>query len=385
MLAEERLIRYCAQTDINSDIRENIREAIKPGLNWDYFFKRAASEKILSLVYVSLRGIDDIKHKVPEDIQRRLKASYYIIAGRNILLYERLNKLLNLFNRSGIEVIVLKGMDLAKRVYSDIALRPIYDIDILIRKEDFSLVETKLREIGYNNSAAYPEDFRKNNMMVDVHWELLNVTRVKSRKKTYQMDINEAWNSSLPIEIDGEKTRVLSPECCLMQLCLHLSLHHGLEGMIWFVDIIRFVEHYKDKINWNRFTDKCIEFKICRPVYHVFFCIKKMFAKELLPEDVLNILKPERRGFLERKVINSIISGSYPDNIRFYFNFLYIDGLLNKLTFLREIALPPLKVFTLRYQAYSYGKIVMAYFSHFKSIFSSMAKLTQKFFSLHKS
>jgi hypothetical protein len=126
-------------------------------------------------VHKRLSEISSLSSIAPEVVRRRLQSSYYSIAAYNTLLYDKLNNILSCFEQAKIGVILLKGMALINTIYPDIALRPMYDIDLLIHKHDFSLVEDKLKELGYMNSSAYPEDFYKDNMMVDIHWELRSI------------------------------------------------------------------------------------------------------------------------------------------------------------------------------------------------------------------
>jgi len=377
MLDEDRLICYCARIDIDQNITEKIKEILSPNLNWAYFFDRARTKGVISLVYKSLSEIDYAKSMLPEVTWGRLESCYYTIATRNTLLYERLNYILDSFNQANIEVIILKGMDLVQTVYADIALRAMYDIDILIHREDFPLVEERLKRLGYMNSSSYPEDFHKDNMMVDVHWDLMNITRVKSRSKSYCIDIDEVWRSSRFIEINGRRVRILSPEHCLIDLCLHLTLHHGLSGLIWFVDIARLIEYYKNEIDWNRFLDESLKYKIYKPIFYTLCYVREVLGQGI-PQSVLNRLKPEKQNFLERKIFDLILSGVSLENIRFFFSLSAMQSLPDRLTFLREIALPSPKVLSARYDIPSARYIPRGYVIHFRSIASSVFKLLQK-------
>jgi len=377
MLAEDRLIRNLLQADINQSVSRKVKEALSPDLNWAYFFGRARSEGLLPLAYKGLAGIDYADSVVPEDIRERLHSSYYTIAARNALLYEKLNNILDSFNRMNIEAILLKGIALARTVYSDIALRPMYDIDLLIHKQDFSLVKEKLNELGYVNYPAYPEDFYNQNMMVDVHCDLTNVTRVKSRNRSYNLNIDQAWESSRLIEIEGQRVRILSPEYFLIDLCLHLTLHHGLSGLIWFVDIDRLIKYYKNEIDWRRFVDTCLRYKIYQPVYYVLSYVKEILGRQI-PHSVLDELKPKRQNWLEKKVFNSILSGATLENIRFFFTLSMIELPLDRLMFLREIAFPSPRVLSAKYGISPDEPIARGYLTHFKTILSSSLKLLQK-------
>jgi len=377
MLVEDQSIRYCARIDIEDNIGQKIKAILSPDLNWAYFLERARQEGIVSLAYKALSEIDYAKSIVPQDIWARLERCYYTVAARNTLLFEKMNNILNSLNQANIEVIILKGMDLVQTIYPDIALRPMYDIDILIYKRDFSLVEDKLRELGYINSPSYPEDFHKDNMMVDVHWDLMNITRVRSRNQAYQIDIDEIWKSSRLKEMDGQRVRILSPEHCLMDLCLHLTLHHGLSGLIWFVDITRLIEHYKSEIDWNKFIEDSLRYKIYKPIFYVLSYVKEVLGQDV-PEFVLDGLRPKGQGSLERRIFNLILSGASLENIRFFFTLSSIENLFDRLRFLREIAIPSPRVLSARYNITHAKYIPQCYILHFKSIFFSTSKLLKK-------
>lgn len=373
MLTEDKLIHYCAGLDSTQEISE----ILQPHLNWDYILKRVKNEGLMPLVYSRLSAINGAKSLIPEDSWEKLKSSYYTVAMRNIALSARLEKILDVFNQAGVEVILLKGMALVHTIYPNMALRPMYDIDILIHKNDFSQAKEKLEGLGYFNSAYYPEDFHHDGMMVDVHWEFLNTTRVRSRGKSYAIDLEQAWISALPVEINGCKAKVLSPEYALMELCLHLAFHHGLKGLLWFSDIARLIEHYKEEIDWQEFIEKCAEYKIARPVYYVLLCVQQVLGQQV-PQFVLEALKPKRENFLERKFFNLIASGADIENARFLFTLLCIDNLLGRLAFLREIILLSPGVISGRYRVSSIGQIPGAYLTHFKAILLSALKLLRR-------
>jgi hypothetical protein len=157
-------------------------------------------------------------------------------------------------------------------------------------------------------------------------------------------------------------------------------LHHGLSGLIWFVDIARLIEYYKNEIDWNRLVDDCLRYKIYKPVYYVFSYVKEILGQEI-PKFVLDGLKPKRQNLLERKVFDSILSGAALENIRFFFTLSMIEQPLDRLMFLREIALPSPKVLCAKYGISPGGSIAQGYLIHFKTILSSALKLMQKFSS----
>jgi len=189
--------------------------------------------------------------------------------------------------------------------------------------------------------------------------------------------MDEAWRNSMPIEINGEKARILSPEYCLMDLCLHLTLHHGLQGLMWFVDIARLVEHYRNEIDWGMFIKKTFEYKVYKPVYYVLSYVRRILGQDI-PQFVLDELRPKRQNFLERKIFDLVMAGEALENIRFFFTLLVIENFPDRIAFLREISLPSPRMLSARYNISSAVCIPQHYFIHFKNILSSVFKLFKK-------
>jgi hypothetical protein len=346
-------------------------------LDWEYIFSRGKKEGVLPLVYQALVDADIYKAKVNDKILQRLQSHYYAVASRNLILQERLSVVLNTFNKNGLEVIVVKGIALIEDIYTNIALRPIFDIDILIRKKEFALAQRLLRDSGYVNSAHYPEDFYKDSIMVDVHWGLINTTRIKSRQRVHQIDMQDVWRDSLPFEIKGQKARRLSPEHTLMQLCLHLALHHGLQGLIWFADISRLIGYYEKNLNWQSFIENSIKYRITKPVYYTLRLVKDITGEDI-PDFVFTGLKPYRQSFWEKKIFNIILSGRPLKEVRFFFTLASLEGLSNKLTFLREILLPSPSVLSARYSLNNNAFLPRYYALHLSSFLSSLLQLVSK-------
>ena len=192
MSIEDRIIFHCVGLNIDENTSEKIREILSQDIKWAYFFERAKSEGVLSLVYENLSKIDNTQLSVPADIWERLKNSYYTTAGRNILICQKLNTILTAFNQAGVKVILLKGIALIHTIYPNTALRPMHDIDILIKKEDLIKANEVLNSLGY----LYPRNYKNfvenlhlssintlnymgensSNFFVHVHWHLINAT-----------------------------------------------------------------------------------------------------------------------------------------------------------------------------------------------------------------
>jgi hypothetical protein len=63
---------------------------------------------------------------------------------------------LGTFAREGIPVVALKGVVLAVLVYSEPALRPMQDVDLLVRSGDLEAADAALRGLGYASHPSRP-------------------------------------------------------------------------------------------------------------------------------------------------------------------------------------------------------------------------------------
>jgi len=135
--SEDRLLLCCARKELDDVCRQEIKHTLENEINWDLLLKSGKRHGILPLVYFHFKDMNEI----PLWVMEKLEDVYYRIAYRNMRIYTLLIKILNGLNARGIEVILLKGVELAEMIYGNIALRPMYDIDLLVKKEDVSEVE----------------------------------------------------------------------------------------------------------------------------------------------------------------------------------------------------------------------------------------------------
>jgi hypothetical protein len=358
---------------MDGETKDRVEQILGDNLDWDYILKKASSQGISPLLYYNLKD----KEAVPDKIKERLREIYYSNSARNMLLLSKLGEVLKTFNEAKIQVIVLKGAALLETVYSNIGLRPIADLDLLVHKKDLSEIKDSLNKLGYQNSKAYPEDFFKEGAMIDLHWDLMNITRVGSRGKAYEIELNNFWENSERVKISGAQTQVLSPEHLLIDLCLHLTLHHGLSRLIWFTDILEVIRFYREKIDWDKFIREAKGYKVEKAIYYTFFYTKEILG-DSAPEVVLERLKPLKKSFLEKKFLDLILNNEQIENVRFFLTLIMMRNFLDKIKFLREIVLPSPKVLTAIYSIPP-SKIVLPYYlRHFQRILSTTFKAARK-------
>jgi hypothetical protein len=175
---------------------------------------------------------------MPERIRGELDGAYFGAALR----YEALQRALALIADACAAlrgpVIVLKGLALAAQCYPSPACRPMEDVDLLVEAADLPDATRALLALGYTDRSFGPEDFRhpETGIVVDLHTELLNTTRLPLRRAAWQPQL-ERWTArSIPLPLAGP-LRGLHPQDHLVYLCHHAWLHHGLRKPLALLDI----------------------------------------------------------------------------------------------------------------------------------------------------
>lgn len=229
------------------------------------------------------------------DLIIQLRTHYYASLRRNMLLFDELNRVLTAFNEANIDVIILKGAELAERIYPDNALRPMSDIDLLVKLEDIEKAEDVLIQSAYDKVTlnhqkehsfhkTYFKSGNTQSFVIELHWHLV-------RKIFFtQIDINELWAEVIPVNFLETEALTLSPTCSLLYLCWHGS-RHGFTRFIWVCDIAHTIKNKIADIDWDLVREKSLDWKISK-----HFLFGYHMARMLLNNN-FPVNKAERNGF----------------------------------------------------------------------------------------
>ena len=116
--------------------------------NWQTLIAEAGRHRVAPLLHQKIKKAGG-RSMVPGDVVEKLKKQYLANASRNTILFHQLDIIVSNLNEKNIPVILLKGAHLAEFVYKDISLRPMSDIDILVKKEDLAKVVKIAFSEGY--------------------------------------------------------------------------------------------------------------------------------------------------------------------------------------------------------------------------------------------
>jgi hypothetical protein len=198
----------------------------------------------------------------------------------------------------GVAVIALKGVALAARYYGDLALRPAGDIDLLVRRADLRLAGQALQRLGYraDHGQARAVDFsalvfaelsftRQDKTHIELHWELTHAPGYRQA-----LPVAGAWLRSQEHTLDGQRVRCLRADDELRFLCTHCAADHGLDRLLWLVDIAELVRSLPAGWDWAAFLRETVSVRLAAPVAAALTACRAQLGLQL-PPDVVPTLR----------------------------------------------------------------------------------------------
>ncbi len=225
---------------------------------------------------------------IPPYYQEQLRRIYLNAAARNVRLYNQLEEVVKKLNKNGIPVMLLKGSHLAKYVYGNIALRPMGDIDLMVKQVDLETVHNFFLQDGYS-VLEEPWNYQKNNgIPVEIH------PHIKRLPREERVSIQGLWARGDKFFLGPEEVYTLCPEDLILHLSLHSCMEHDLNnGLKTCFDIYHTVKFYDRRLNWEQLWTRAEDWGIENTVYLMIALTEKLIGLPM-PDYVNNSMKPDQ-------------------------------------------------------------------------------------------
>jgi hypothetical protein len=304
---ENELLVTCLKREEESSKIEKLSKLSSP--DWETLFQSSVRHDVAPLLYHRVKSRKPQTH-LPGGIEAKLRKIYLGSAIRNLRMYKQLSELITALRVEGIQVIPLKGAYLAKFVYGNVALRPMSDVDLLVRRKDMEKACAILIGKGYTHaghlnihetceiSQHLPAFEKPGGLAVELHWNL--------EIPTYflKIDVEGLWKRAKTSSLNGIDAPTLSPEDLLLHLCLHVSLHHGFaNGVKGLCDINETIERYRDNIDWGKIINRSQKWATNKCVYLTLFQARSLLGAPV-PDTVLKQLKPENSDYSHMEALS---------------------------------------------------------------------------------
>lgn len=372
---ENRLLLACARLSMDEARERDVASVIEKDLDWNYITTAAYRHRIAPLVFENLKRIGD--ERIPEGARAGFKKIVVANASRFMKLDRALCGIAAALHGGGVPVMLLKGMALVRVLYRDGALRPMGDIDLMLREDDFGRFRACLRGLGFDPPASLPDiaglelveyghyfdqvkfyDGRRNK--VDTHFRLLNMGVPAA-------DDEEVWRRARSAQVGESPVSIPSPEDMLLHLCFHAN-HHHFASLGHFCDIAGICGRFAGELDWDRFVEQGRNRRMTTSLYQTL-----RYTAELLgpaaPEHVMAALRPSvlRRTAFELVWERAVLRGG--GRFRFgslegpIYYLLEMDGLREKLHFVMRSLFPPKKWLSRHFSLPESRKLYLKYFA----------------------
>ena len=363
---------YCLRADISTTSTTKLKGITSA--DWEKVIELSIKHSVAPLLYQRLKAVSS-EATIPVNVVDRLHEIYLNSAARNMRLFDELSKVLRMLQDDGIQVIVLKGAHLAEIVYNNIALRPMDDVDLMVKKADLPRVAEKFLKMGYNSTERIsvkglsstiekPTFTNLHNNYFDIHWTL--------DIDSFQIDVTSLWEKAQSVKIAGVKTLVLAPEDLLLYISEHASFHHVFYHSLKFLcDISLTIRHYQNQVDWEQVHLRAKQWRLDRCLYLTLYLASELL-KVSVPAKILDAHKPNNVDIsvaaLAKEAVFNDQDNSSPFTIRFSRSLRYMR-FRDKAKFFLKRLFPSPEVIASIYPAHSSSiKIYLYYPVHLKGL-----------------
>ncbi|MEN8188234.1 MAG: nucleotidyltransferase family protein [Thermodesulfobacteriota bacterium] len=254
----EQILACCARQDPIAATIPVLEECFDGFSQWDLLLDRAQFHGMAPLLWHHLK-MSTIS--VPIQQKHLLKLLAYRCRHANQVRLSLLKEVLKLLQQAGIEVVVLKGMVLASQIYSEIGMRPMRDIDLLLKEESFEDAENVLSGLGFRAEIPHHVLQEHHHMVplfkeIDgVHVELELHRRLLPVLPRYpKLDYDAVAQNLITIDLEGVEAFSLDYGgmlCYLFEHGFRMPLYYEPFRLMHLADIVTLVEKKFDVIDWQ--------------------------------------------------------------------------------------------------------------------------------------
>jgi len=266
--------------------------------DWEEFWKVSRIHSVTELLYSRIRALN-IEQYFPDKVLDRFREFLYPRASANSWLLKTGKEVTQRLLESGIETLALKGFFLQQVVYADGEIRPMNDIDLLVRREQIPDAIEILDESGFRVLSHFDPTFENEDIKhvppmqneygqtLELHWNLLE------ENEPFSIDMDCVWDQKCCFD---DQLWGLSVEHLIVHLAIHGSYQHYLRlGLRSLLDLNRVIEKFADEIEWEQVLLTAKAWNAEKSLWVSLKLTQKYLLLDL-PEDVLLSLEPENGG-----------------------------------------------------------------------------------------
>ena len=236
---------------ILKDARFNQKTSITLEQNDFYFlYKLAHIHDLTGMVYNQIYHLDNF----PDDLKKQWGSEAKKLNVFQIIKTQRFLQVYREFLKADLKVYVVKGL-VCRSIYPMPDNRPSNDEDLYIERKDADAVTAIFENAGFQLLDKGEDEIKfldyKSGLTIELHLALFS--KSSQAYGFYQVAFDHAFETYAIHNIENVSVYSLSHNQHFLFLVLHFAKHflHGGVGIRQLMDIIMYIEAFKEEINWD--------------------------------------------------------------------------------------------------------------------------------------
>jgi len=234
--------------------------------SWSGFAQDAAVRGLAGLV-LEQAGRDGM---LPPAVRTELTRSATRVAYDNVHAMHQTAALIEALNRARIPVMLLKGAALLKTVYEHPDLRPMSDVDLLVRPEHALRAVEVLQSAGCRRGVSLVREdfFPRFHYEVELLVPGLRPVRIDLHARPFRplrlsrtIPDEALWEGAIAVHVGGAGAVVPRPESLFVHLATHAAFH-GCARLVWLYDLVRLVRFNDGRLKWELILKTCRDWRL---------------------------------------------------------------------------------------------------------------------------
>ena len=302
---EYEILLAAGHVDPDDDQQTRLAGLMAGEFDQEHLIRLARKEGMSGLLYKSLKKAG-ILGFLGHQQMRQLQSFYYRSVQHNLKVVQDLKEILRHSNQNEVQVVLLQGIALMDRVYKDIGLRPLTDIDLWVLPEKRAVFDSLLERLGYQRDPVYPSTFKNGPTIIDINSHILWADRIKSREHLLNRGQHTIHDNIDVFIFEGQPAGCLNAVDQVFYLSLH-AFKHNVSRLIWLVDVKKLLAGWQAS-DWKALFDRAAEMGQINMVYDMLYLLARLFHLKP-PPDIETKTAGHGITWLERVILKRRVDG----------------------------------------------------------------------------
>lgn len=319
-----------------------IRRLADNSLDWSQLLWKSEIFRTTPLINYHINRLE-LQRFIPEEIMMYLQNWHEISSLRSRLLFRELNIICQAFDNAGIEYFLFKGIVMSSLLYPDPFIRPMLDLDLMVKPQSISTARQIMAELGYCHALWNPDNnslnvisFEQSGGNDEESYELpafMKLISVESpvssevvprtwRRKHLKCFVDHNGNISFPLFVDihfnlslgfdlqdvwrgagrdtiFERSVPISSMTTMLWFIASRLYHEAFQfntyKLIMFGDLNVILRQRYDAIDWEELIMVVRKYGMQPSVFYVLAQLKRIMGANI-PDDILSQLLPNQGG-----------------------------------------------------------------------------------------